>query len=169
MQPHPSAEDWIKVLLSMALPTRARHSFSHHQHLPSGSLFTSLLASSTRGQTEEEPQSQRLEPKPHNRKLTRMKKQRILPQMKGQDKTPEKNKQMKWRQKIFQKKEFRIVIVKMIQDLRKRMQEIHLGNHCNLHSIHVFLLFYSMIHTNTHTHPHNFCLNTMKWLQISLH
>ena len=44
--------------------------------------------------------------------------------MKGQDKTPEKNKQMKWRQKIFQKKEFRIVIVKMIQDLRKIMEKM---------------------------------------------
>ena len=37
-QPHPSADNWIKVLLSKALPTRARLSFSHHQSLPSGSL-----------------------------------------------------------------------------------------------------------------------------------
>ena len=156
----------------MAQPTRAKPSFSRHQCLPSGSLFASLLASSTRGQTEAARRttiSQRLEPKPHHRKLTRMKKQRILPQMKRQDKNPEKNKQMKWRQKIFQNKEFRIVLVKMIQDLRKRMEEIHLGNHCSLHSIHVFLLFYSMIHTKIHTHAHNFCLNTMKWLHISLH
>ena len=51
VQPHPLADNWIKVLLSTALPTRARPSFSHHQPLPSGSLH-SLLASSTRGQTE---------------------------------------------------------------------------------------------------------------------
>ena len=29
---------------------------------------------------------------------------------------------MKWRSATFQKKEFRIMIVKMIQDLRKRME-----------------------------------------------
>ena len=33
-----SADSWIKVLLSMALPTRARPSFCHCQLLPSGSL-----------------------------------------------------------------------------------------------------------------------------------
>ena len=37
-QPHPSADNWIKVLLSKALPTRARLSFPHHQSLPPGSL-----------------------------------------------------------------------------------------------------------------------------------
>ena len=37
-RPHPSADNWIKVLLSKALPTRARLSFSHHQSLPSGGL-----------------------------------------------------------------------------------------------------------------------------------
>ena len=42
MQPHPSAENWIKALLSKALPTRARPSFSHHQSLPSGNLHKPL-------------------------------------------------------------------------------------------------------------------------------
>ena len=37
-QPHSSADNWIKDLLSMALPTRARPSFPHSQSLPSGSL-----------------------------------------------------------------------------------------------------------------------------------
>ena len=37
-QPHPSADNWIKVLLSKALPTRARLSFPYHQSLPPGSL-----------------------------------------------------------------------------------------------------------------------------------
>ena len=46
---HTSAENWIKDLLSMALPTRARDSFIHSQLLPSGS-FHSLL--SFRGHTQ---------------------------------------------------------------------------------------------------------------------
>ena len=37
-RPHPSVDNWIKVLLSTALPTRVRSGFSHHQSLPSGSL-----------------------------------------------------------------------------------------------------------------------------------
>ena len=41
-QPHPSVDNWIEVLLSTALPTRARLSFSHHQSLPSGSLYKPL-------------------------------------------------------------------------------------------------------------------------------
>ena len=41
-QPYPSAENWIKDLLSMVLPTRARSSFPHSQSLPSGSLHKSL-------------------------------------------------------------------------------------------------------------------------------
>jgi len=42
MQPHSSADNWIKALLSKALPTRARPSFSHHQSLSSGSLHKPL-------------------------------------------------------------------------------------------------------------------------------
>ena len=38
VQPHPSADNWIKALQSKALPTRARSSFSHSQSSPSGSL-----------------------------------------------------------------------------------------------------------------------------------
>ena len=42
-QPHPSADKWIKVLLSMALPTRGTcPSSTHHQSLPSGSLHKPL-------------------------------------------------------------------------------------------------------------------------------
>ena len=33
-KPHPSTDNWIKVLLSMPLPTRVRPNFSHHQPLP---------------------------------------------------------------------------------------------------------------------------------------
>ena len=45
MQPHPSADNWIKALLSKALTTRAKPRFSHHQ--PSHQeAYTILLASS---------------------------------------------------------------------------------------------------------------------------
>ena len=39
----PSAENWIKDLLSIALPTRARPSFPHSQSLPSGSFHKPLI------------------------------------------------------------------------------------------------------------------------------
>ena len=42
-QPHPSAENWTKDLVSMALPTRTRPSFPHSQFLPSGSLHQPLI------------------------------------------------------------------------------------------------------------------------------
>ena len=42
VQPHPSADNWIKALLSKTLPCRARPSFSHHQSLPSGILHKPL-------------------------------------------------------------------------------------------------------------------------------
>ena len=55
-QPHPSAENWIKYLLSMALPTRTRPSFLHSQ--PSyQEACTRLLSSSISGQTKWKPQS----------------------------------------------------------------------------------------------------------------
>ena len=39
---HPSTDNWIKALLSKALPTRVRPSFSQCQSLPSGSLHKPL-------------------------------------------------------------------------------------------------------------------------------
>ena len=50
-----------------------------------------------------------------------MKKQKVMSQMKGQDKTPEKQ---LYEVEIgnIPEKEFRIMIVKTIQDLRKRMK-----------------------------------------------
>ena len=56
-----------------------------------------------------------------NRKLIRMKKQRVLSQMKGQNKTPEKQLN-EVEIGTSSEKEFRIMIVKMIQDLRKMMK-----------------------------------------------
>ena len=37
-QPCPSTENWVKVLLNMALPTRARPSFTHSHTVPPGSF-----------------------------------------------------------------------------------------------------------------------------------
>ena len=84
----------------------------------------SLLASSIRVQTEEARRitvPEQLRKKPYYRILITMKKQKVMSQMKVQDKIPEKQLN---EVKIgnLPKKEFRIVIVKMIQDLRKRME-----------------------------------------------
>ena len=39
VQTHPSADNWIKALVSKALPTRTRTSFSHQQSLLPGRLY----------------------------------------------------------------------------------------------------------------------------------
>ena len=52
-----------------------------------------------------------------------MKKQKVMSQMKGQDKTPEKEIN-EVEIGNLPEKEFRIMIVKMIQDLRKRMEKM---------------------------------------------
>ena len=53
-----------------------------------------------------------------------MKKQRVLSQMKGQDKTPEKQLN-EVEMDNLPENEIRIMIVKMIQDLRNRMEKMH--------------------------------------------
>ena len=50
-QPHPLTENWIKDLLSMALPISTRPSLPFSQSLPSGSFLNSL-SFSIRGQTD---------------------------------------------------------------------------------------------------------------------
>ena len=52
-----------------------------------------------------------------------MKKQKVISQMKGQDKTPEKQLN-EVEIGNLPEKEFRIMIVKMMQDLVKRMEEM---------------------------------------------
>ena len=42
-QPHPSTENWIKDLLSMALPISTRSSFPLSQVIPSGSFHKPLI------------------------------------------------------------------------------------------------------------------------------
>ena len=80
--------------------------------------YTSLLASSIRGQTEEARTTvpQWLKQKPHYRKSISMLKQKVMSQMKGQDKTPEKQLNEVEIGNLLEK-EFRIMIVKMILDL----------------------------------------------------
>ena len=63
--------------------------------------------------------SQWLKQKPYHRKLIMMKKQKVMSQMKEQDKTPEKQLN-EVELGNLPKKEFRIMIVKMIQDLGKK-------------------------------------------------
>ena len=79
VQSRPSADNWNKALLSKALPTRARPSFSHHQSIPS------RRASSVRRQPEEARNtvSQRLKQKPFYRKLIMMKKKESYVPEKG--------------------------------------------------------------------------------------
>jgi len=91
-QPHPSADNRIKVFLGMALPTRARPSFSHHQSLPSGRLHKplSLLHQRADRRSKKNYSPSVARTKPHYRKLTRMKKQRVLSHAKRQDKTLQK-------------------------------------------------------------------------------
>ena len=84
---------------------------------PSSSHLELYTNPSIRGQTEEARRTailQWLEQKSHYRKLIRMKKQKVMSLMKGQDKTPEKQPN-KVEIGNFPEKEFRIIIVKMIQ------------------------------------------------------
>ena len=95
--------------------------------------YTSLLAASIRGQASKKGCSIRSSKKNHNpteartklhyRKLIRMKKEKVTPQMKRQDKTPERQLNEVEIGKL-PGKEFRIMIVKMIQDLGKRMEKM---------------------------------------------
>ena len=87
--------------------------------------YPSLLASLLRGQTEKAKRAtvpQWLEQKPHYRKLIRMKSQKDMSQNKGQDKTPERQLN-EVEIGILPEKEFRITIVKMMQDLGGIMEK----------------------------------------------
>ena len=89
--------------------------FSPHPTLHQ-EVCTSLLSSSTRGQTEEtrttSPQSEELIP--HHRKPTKMKRNRIMSQMKEKDKSPEKKKLNEVEMGNLPEKLFRLKIVNMI-------------------------------------------------------
>ena len=123
MQPYPLADNWIKALLSKALYPRANPSFPHHQSLPSEGLHKSLifLHQRTDRRSKRNHNLTVTKTKPHYRKLISTKKQKVASQMKGQDKNLEKQlNEMEIGN--FPEKEFRIMIVNMILDLRKRME-----------------------------------------------
>ena len=123
VQPRPSANDWIEVSQSKALPIRARPSVSHHQSLPSRSLHKPVSLIHQR--------ADRRSKKKHS--LTVAKTKTILWKVnhnekaesyipdEGQDKTREKQLNEVEIGNLSEK-EFRIMIVKMIQDLGKRME-----------------------------------------------
>ena len=90
VQPHPSADNWIKVLLSKALPTRARPSSSQNQSFPSGNLHRPVsLLHQRADRSMKNCSPTELKQKPRYRKLIRMKKQKVISQRKGQDKPSE--------------------------------------------------------------------------------
>ena len=122
-QPHPSVDNWVKSLLSKVLPPRARSSFSHCQSLPSGGSHKPLALSIRRQREARRTTILQLKQKPHYRKLMRMKKQKVISQMKGQDKTPEKQRN-EGEISSLPEKEFRVMIMKMIQDLRETMEKV---------------------------------------------
>ena len=62
-----------------------------------------------------------MEQKPHSQKIDKMKRQRAMSQMKEQDKTPEKQLN-EVEIGNLPEKEFKIMTVKMIQDLGKTME-----------------------------------------------
>ena len=85
-------------------------------------VYISVLVSSTGVRQKQELQSQCLQNKRHNhRKLIKIKIHRIMTQIKEQDKFPE-NQLNYMETSNLPEKGFRIMIVKMIQDLRKRME-----------------------------------------------
>ena len=105
-----------------AHPSKTQFPCHHCSHQEA---YTSLLGSSTRGQTEDpRTTSPRLpERKPYPTiSLIIMKRQRVMSQIKGQDKTPEKQLNEVEIDKL-PGKEFRIIIIKMIQDLRKKIKK----------------------------------------------
>ena len=96
------------------------HDFLEHEDICQIRLFSKLQ----RGQTAEVRRNTILQPverTPHSQK-DKMKRQRTMYQMQEQDKTPEK--QLNEEEIVnLPEKKFKLMIVKMIQDLRKRIRQ----------------------------------------------
>ena len=84
VQPHPSADNWMKVLLNKALPTRGRPSFSHHQSLASGNLHKLLNLLHQRADRRSKKKHSPTEIK------TKTTLHKVMSQMKGKDENPRK-------------------------------------------------------------------------------
>ena len=125
LQPQPSADTWIKALLSKALPTRARLSFSHSQFLASRSLhkLLSFLHQRADRRCKKNHSPTAAKTKTALQKLNQDEKAESYVQIKGQDKIPEKQRN-EVETASLPRKEFRIMIVKMIQDLGKTMEKM---------------------------------------------
>ena len=121
MQPHPSADNWIKALLSKALPTEQdpvfpTSSLSHQEAYTSHRLLHQRVdRRSKKNHSPTEKKTKTI--------LISMKKQKVMSQMKGQDKTPEKQLN-EVEIGNLPEREFRIIIVKVIQDLGGSMEKM---------------------------------------------
>ena len=118
----------LNTPLDTALPNRGKRpscndQVGRHQSLSPGNLHKPLdqpYPPGGRHQKQEELQTCSLRNDQKHRKLDRMRRQRNMSQMKEQDKIREQLSEMEISN--LPEKEFRIMIVKMIQDLRKRME-----------------------------------------------
>ena len=109
----------IKVLLSTVLPTRERYSSTSHQSLPLISLHKPLrLPCQPEGrQKHKELKSCSIQKENYNhRKLNKMKRQKVMFQRKEKDEIPEKQ-LTEVETGNLSEKEFRIMLVKLIQDV----------------------------------------------------
>ena len=121
---NPTHQQTIGLQLYWARPCPPEQdSFSHHQSLPSRSLHKTLNLIHQRADRSSKKKYSLTAAitKTYYRKLIKMKKQKVMSQMKGQDKIPEKQLNEVEIGNLLEK-EFRKMIVKMIQDLRKRME-----------------------------------------------
>ena len=122
MQPHPSADNWIKALLFKALPSRARPNFIHCQFFPSRHLQKPLrLRYQRSGRRIKKHSLIVAKTKTTLQTVNQDEKAECYVSDEGQDKTPEKQLNEVEIGKLSEN-EFRIVTVKMIQDLGKRME-----------------------------------------------
>ena len=120
VQPHPSADNWIKALLFKALPSRARPNFIHCQFFPSRHLQKPLrLRYQRSGRRIKKHSLIVAKTKTTLQTVNQDEKAECYVSDEGQDKTPEKQLNEVEIGKLSEN-EFRIVTVKMIQDLGKR-------------------------------------------------
>ena len=119
-EPSPTNQQSSGLKYYGALTTTATVSSTHHQSLPLSPL-DSLNHQRADNRSKKNYNPAACGPKTSYRKIDKMKRQRAIYQMKEQEKTPEKQLN-KVEIGNLPVKEFRIMIVKMIQDLGKRME-----------------------------------------------
>ena len=123
MEPHLSANNWIKAEQGSAPRSKTQIftlSVPPIRHLTQASW--TLPSEDRQKKTRRITVPWWLEQKPHCGKLIRMKRQKVMSQNKGQGKTPERQLN-EVEIVILPEKEFRIMIVKMMQDLGKTKEK----------------------------------------------